>query len=102
MIGKDIEDDFDSKLNFAEYIASFINPEAVSKIKSAREATKDKRFMDNIEFENMIKNKDFLKVEYNKTNNDNDSNIVEERKGARDIRLPKEISGILKLNRDNF
>lgn len=102
MISKDIEDDFDAKLNFAEYIASFINPDAVAKIKSARESRKDNRFMDNAEFEDMIKNKDFLKVEYNKDGNNALPNIPEERRGARDIRLPKEISGILKLNRDNF
>ena len=50
----------------------------------------------------MIKNKDFLKVEYQNNIPDNISNNIPDRKGARDIRLPKEISGILKLNRENF
>lgn len=102
MIGKDLEESFESDLAFSEYIASFINPEAVSKIKSAREAKNDKRFMDDSQFEEMIKNKDFLKVEYQNNIPDNISNNIPDRKGARDIRLPKEISGILKLNRENF
>jgi len=103
MIGKDFEEEFEINLNFSEYIASFINPEAVSKIKSAREAKKDNRFMNNQEFDKMIKNKDFLKVNYLKENlSANLSDDIIERKGARDIRLPKELSGILKINRDNF
>lgn len=103
MIGKDLEEQFELNLTFSEYIASFINPEAVSKIKSARDAKNDKRFMDDQEFNEMIKNKDFLKVDYLKTNlSANLSDNIVERKGARDIRLPKELSGILKINRDNF
>lgn len=103
MMGKDLEEEFESNLTFSEYIASFINPEAVSKVKSAREAKKDKRFMDDQEFDQMIKNKDFLKVDYSKSNlSANLSDDTVERKGARDIRLPKELSGILKINRDNF
>jgi len=103
MIGKDLEDEIESNLIFSEYIASFINPEAVSKVKAAREAKKDKRFMDDQEFNQMIKNKDFLKIDYSKQNlSANLSNDIIERKGARDIRLPKELSGILKINRDNF
>ncbi len=97
-----MEEDFEFNLSFSEYIASFINPEAVSKIKSMRESKKNDRFMNDNEFEEMIKNKDFLKVDYQHSNPANVSNNIVERKGARDVRLPKEISGILKLNRDNF
>lgn len=97
-----MEEEFESNLTFSEYIASFINPEAVSKIKSMRESKKNDRFMSDNEFEEMIKNKDFLKVDYQNNNPANVSNNITERKGARDVRLPKEISGILKLNRDNF
>jgi hypothetical protein len=103
MISKDIEDDLDKNLNFSEYIASFFNPDAVSKIKKAREARKDNRFMSDEDFDNLIKNKDFLKVNYKENNtNINDIVTVPERKSARDVRLPKELSGILKINRENF
>ncbi len=103
MIGKDLEENFENNLMFSEYIASFINPEAVSKVKSARDARNDKRFMDDNAFEEMIKNKEFLKVDYSpKGSSANVSTDNIERKGARDVRLPKELSGILKINRDNF
>lgn len=102
MIGKDLEEEFEDKLNFSEYIASFMNPEAVSKIKAARESKKDNRFMDDKAFEEMIKNKEFLKVDYNPDKSANVSDTIVERKGARDIRLPKELSSILKINRNNF
>ena len=36
MLNKDQADEFDSKLNFVEYLASFTNPEAVQKIKDGR------------------------------------------------------------------
>lgn len=102
MIAKDEEEKFENNLLISEYIASFMNPEAVAKIRAERDAKKDKRFMDDEDFETMIKNKDFLKVDYSPNNSANVSELNTERKGARDIRLPKELSGILKLNRDNF
>lgn len=102
MIGKDVEEDFENNLTFSEYIASFFNPEAVSKIKAMRESKKNDRFMDDKEFNDMIKNKDFLNIDYNPVKSANVNDIIKERKGARDIRLPSELSGILKINRDNF
>lgn len=102
MISKDIEEEFESNLMFSEYIASFFNSEAVTKIRSARDSKKDKRFMDDSEFENMIKNKEFLKTDYIPNNITNKENNIADRRSARDTRLPKEMSGILKINRDNF
>ena len=40
MISRDRDEDFDEKLAFVEYLASYINPEAVVKNKERRESTK--------------------------------------------------------------
>jgi hypothetical protein len=102
MIHNDQKNEFERDLSFAEYIASFINPEAVSRVKESREKSKNTNFMDDKEFEEMIKNKDFLKVDGIINRTANNEGIIDKRKSARDTRLPKELSSILKINRDNF
>lgn len=40
MINAEKEEEFDRSINISEYIASFMNPEGVQKVKEARENTK--------------------------------------------------------------
>src|SRR5690606_15644852 len=50
----DEKEDFESKRDFIEYMASFWNPEAVRKIKEARLSKESHAFADDEEFERQI------------------------------------------------
>lgn len=97
---------YDERLNFVEYLASFINSDAVKKIRSQREADKSGRFMEDEDFEDFVREGIFRDTEEldsirkgNKnTNLDNYNASV--RKDARSIRLPSDLSSVVKLTED--
>jgi hypothetical protein len=98
MLRKDREKEIEDQVQLAEYLASFINPAAVSKIKELREKKEDKNFMKDSEFEEMIKNKEFLKPNILVK----EEEVINKRSSIRETKLPKDLKNILKINRDNF
>jgi hypothetical protein len=91
-------------LDFHEYLASFWNSEAVQRLRSMREMKEDERFASDEEFERQIFDEDFrkndeliksIKEKYKNTNLA-DTNRGRA-KGARDTRMPKDMSKLFKL-----
>lgn len=60
----DEKEDFESKRDFIEYMASFWNPEAVRKIKEARLSKESHAFADDEEFERQILEREFKNNPY--------------------------------------
>ena len=82
MISKDkkLEDEYNVQL--LEYLASFWNPEAVSKIRQHRELHDDTRFMDDQKFEESVakemwKDESIINTIKNKYKNTNLDDIIE-------------------------
>tara|TARA_R110000824_G_scaffold124009_1_gene282201 strand:+ start:168 stop:518 length:351 start_codon:yes stop_codon:yes gene_type:complete len=103
MISGEEEASYKKELNFTEYLASFINSDAVKHIRSMREAKEDERFMSDEEFEKFSeedwdKADDFVKTIRDKYKN---TNNIGRSRDPRDIRLPKNLSNILKITKDD-
>ena len=103
MIGEERETRHKYELNMVEYLASFWNAEAVNKIKNSRDSREDPRFASDAEFEKQIVGDDFLnddiikriKDKYKHTNIKGD--IGDDHRGARDIRLPSDLSNLTNI-----
>jgi hypothetical protein len=104
MVGMDDKDHFDQTIDYIEYMASFWNAESVKKVKDARNTKKDGRFASDKEFEKQILENAFRDDELIKNIRDQYKNTnlsdTNTRAGARDTRLPKDLSGIRKLFED--
>ena len=105
MISEDESEKYEKNLSFAEYLASFLNAEAVQKIRSARDSKNDDRFASDEEFEkqilsNAFKEDDFLKslLKDDKEHTNSNDNI---RRGIRETRVPKDLSRMRKLFGDD-
>lgn len=103
MINNDKKEKAESMFAVAEYLASFINPSAVSKIKEARKEAENKNFASDNEFKSMLDNKEFLKDLANRApKEEQKNNLINKRKSIRETKLPKNLGNIMKINRDNF
>ena len=105
MISEDENEEYERNISLAEYLASFWNAEAVQKIRASRESKDDDRFASNEEFEQQIlsgsfKDNDFLNSLFKEgeENTNSNDNI---RRGFRETRLPKDLSGMRKLCGDD-
>jgi hypothetical protein len=106
MFYQDEKDQYDYDLSITEYLASFWNAEAVKKIRDSRESIEDPRFMDDAEFEAQILNRAFkddhivqaIKDKYKNTNLYGN----ERAKDARNVRLPKNLAGLLNIAKENI
>ena len=74
----DEKEEFESKRDFIEYLASFSNSKAVQEIKRSRESAKNHKFADNEEFERQITSGDYKNNPYikaiTKIRNNQDAN----------------------------
>jgi len=99
MIQSDLSKEHDQRINMVEYLASFWNAEAVEKIKLARDAAGEDRFISKDEFDKRIEDGEIISSEileqiqkkyentnYNTSNGSKDS-------GDR-MRLPKDFGGL--------
>ncbi len=108
LLSEDKEKSFEKDLHLVEYLASFWNYEAVKKIRDLREMEKSERFDSAEKFEEKIKTGkivddevlDILK-EVTKTANYDDNN-ADLKKGARNVRLPKENQTVFNLAKKRF
>jgi hypothetical protein len=98
MLRKDREREVEDQIHIVEYLASFINPAAVSKVKESREKRENNNFMKDSEFEQMLNNKEFLKQNIIAK----EEEVINKRSSIRETKLPKDLKNILKINRDNF
>jgi len=64
MIRQDRERDFNEKLEFSEYIAQFIEPERVSKVRQAREKKEEHAFASDEQFQEQVKQNSFKNNPY--------------------------------------
>lgn len=104
MIAKDEEESYETKISLVEYLASFWNAEAVQKIRATRDSKDDERFASDEEFEkqildNSFKDDEFLKSVLDNAKNTNSNDNI--RRGIRETRLPKDLSGMRKLFGDD-
>lgn len=103
MIQNDKKEKAESMFAIAEYLASFINPSAVSKIRESREKLKEKNFASDDEFKSILEGKEFLKDPANKALKEEQSEkLINKRRSIRETKLPKNLGNIMKINRDNF
>jgi hypothetical protein len=107
MIADDREDEHQYTLELVEYLASFWNAEAVQKVKAMRDTIDDERFASDDEFERQIAEGEFklnselidtIKKEYKNTNLS--GNNEDRPRGARNTRLPKDMSRLFKIAKD--
>ena len=98
------EDDFKYNMSMAEYLASFWNAEAVQNIRSQREMREDERFATDEQFEQQIKERDFLesdkliqsiKDKYKNTNLESN-----DKERDRIVRSPKDMTNLFKIIKD--
>tara|TARA_A100001011_G_C14259295_1_gene821614 strand:+ start:1422 stop:1808 length:387 start_codon:yes stop_codon:yes gene_type:complete len=105
MIAEEDKRKFEYERNMLEYMASFWNAEAVTKIRDDRNKLESSNFLDDEEFDKFVQSGDFkkhpvldkIREKYGATNlNDNG-----ERRSARDTKLPEDKSAIRSiLNKD--
>tara|TARA_B100000131_G_scaffold272698_1_gene273789 strand:- start:315 stop:716 length:402 start_codon:yes stop_codon:yes gene_type:complete len=106
MIAEEKENDYKTNLGLVEYLASFVNSEAVRKIRDMREAEESGRFMDDEEFDTFVrdglfKNTEELDSILNKGKNTNlDKYNTGISKDARSRRVPGNLSSVVKLTED--
>ena len=99
MIQSDMSKEYDQRVNMVEYLASFWNAEAVEKIRLARDAAGENRFMSNEEFDKRIQDGELISEEileqiqkkYENTNYD--TNNSRRNSGDR-MRLPRDFGGL--------
>tara|TARA_A100001011_G_C14274413_1_gene828480 strand:+ start:1635 stop:1952 length:318 start_codon:yes stop_codon:yes gene_type:complete len=102
MISSERDREYQEKLSFLEYHASFINSEAVKDIRNRRDQEDLGNFMDDEEFDNFVRDGLFRdsaeKIDNfrNKDTNLDDYN-ADRKKDARNARVPKNLSSVIKL-----
>lgn len=98
MFREDNEESFNETLQYLEYLASFWNAEAVSKIRQERLSKSDDRFASDEEFENQIMNRTF-KDDIVKAISEShkNTNLEDNGKAGRERRIPKDLSKIRRL-----
>ena len=101
VIASEKEEDFKYNMSMAEYLASFWNAEAVQNIRSQREMREDERFASNEEFEEQIKQRDFLEsdkiVQSIRDKYKNTNLQSNDRERDRIVRPPKDMTNLFKI-----
>ena len=104
MLVQDSEREANRLINIAEYLASFWNAEAVKKIRDIRDSKASERFASDEEFEKQVLDEEFrkndelirsIREKYKNTNlQDNRT------RGARETRMPKDMSRLFKMTEE--
>jgi len=106
MLRDDEELDFNHKIDHTEYLASFWNSEAVERIRSIRDSKSDERFASDEEFEQQIlseeykKNDELVRAIRDKYKNTNLEDNRDRPRGARDARMPRDMSRLFKMTEE--
>mgnify|MGYP003132348016 CR=1 FL=1 len=99
MIQADLNRQYEQRLNFVEYLASFWNAEAVEKIRLARDTDGDSRFMSKDEFEKRIEDGQIISSEVleqiqKKYENTNYNTSNSHKNPGDRMRLPQDFDGL--------
>lgn len=107
MIQEDDQAKHKHDTNLAEYLASFWNAEAVQKIRDSRDTLNDERFASDEEFEKQLFDEEFKKNHELVSsltglgkNTNLQGNSDDRQRGARSIRMPKDMSRLFNIAKD--
>ena len=109
MLQEDERNKYQYNLDFAEYLASFWNSEAVQKIRDIRDSKDNDRFATDEEFERQLLDEEFRKNDelvqsirgkYKNTNLP--GNTRDKPRGARNVRMPKDMSRLFNITKDKI
>lgn len=109
MLQADERDRYQYNLDLAEYLASFWNSDAVQKIRDIRASKSDDRFASDEEFERQILDEEFKKndelvrsIRERYKNTNLQSNTEGKPRGARNVRMPKDMSRLFDRVKDKI